>query len=220
MTLCCLPSRRLMRRASFYFGSISIHFPPRTNRLLQPVPYSDRSAMCERLYPSNAHNQLPPVSAEHELNVALANMAAFWSRMLPKLRVAGVYLVRCCTRHLVVRGGGLCVDLPLAGQVVVALVPYLSRLLSAAGQGILGGLTDESESRSWPLAKSLWNWLQPRIAAKPAALEAMRDVAERPNDHDAQAALRLQLRKLFAEDPIWRQKSIVSFERLKDRRAP
>jgi len=38
------------------------------------------------------------------------------------------------------------------------------------------------------------------VEAKPAALEAVQDAAERPDDEDALAALRLQLKKLLAED--------------------
>ena len=38
------------------------------------------------------------------------------------------------------------------------------------------------------------------MAAKPAAQEAVQEVAAHPDEEDARAALRLQLRKLLAED--------------------
>jgi len=46
----------------------------------------------------------------------------------------------------------------------------------------------------------LWDKLRPKVEAKPAALEAVQDVAEHPDDEDALAALRQQLKKLLAED--------------------
>jgi len=54
--------------------------------------------------------------------------------------------------------------------------------------------------QSWEWAKSLWTKLKPKVEAKEAALEAAQDVAESPEDEDAQAALRRQLKKLLTED--------------------
>ena len=50
-------------------------------------------------------------------------------------------------------------------------------------------------------AKRLWGKLRPHVEAKPAALEAAADVAQRPDDSRAQAALELQLEKILAEQP-------------------
>jgi hypothetical protein len=88
----------------------------------------------------------------------------------------------------------------LAGQVIVALAPYLAQLTGSAGQGILKGLAGESESAGEQLARSLWRRLQPRVREKPAAIEAAHDLAKAPEDADARAALRMQIRKLLAED--------------------
>jgi hypothetical protein len=49
-------------------------------------------------------------------------------------------------------------------------------------------------------AKALWEKLRPKMEARPAALEAAADAAAHPDDEDALAALRLQLKKLLAED--------------------
>lgn len=51
------------------------------------------------------------------------------------------------------------------------------------------------------LARRLWSKLHPHLTGKPAALEAAQDVAERPDDSRARAALELQLEKLLAGLP-------------------
>jgi hypothetical protein len=55
-------------------------------------------------------------------------------------------------------------------------------------------------SAAWERAKGLWSRLRPQIEAKPTAQEAVTDAAAAPHDEDAQAALRLQLKKLFTEN--------------------
>jgi hypothetical protein len=50
-------------------------------------------------------------------------------------------------------------------------------------------------------ARALWEKLDPALKARPAAQEAAHDVAADPDDEDARAALRLQLKKLLTDDP-------------------
>lgn len=50
-------------------------------------------------------------------------------------------------------------------------------------------------------AKRLWAKLRPHVEAKPGALEAAEDVAQRPDDARTRAALELQLEKLLRNDP-------------------
>ena len=50
-------------------------------------------------------------------------------------------------------------------------------------------------------AKRLWARLRPHVEAKPAALEAAEDVAQRPDDGRTRAAFELQLEKLLRDDP-------------------
>lgn len=54
---------------------------------------------------------------------------------------------------------------------------------------------------AWEHAKALWGRLRPKVESKPALQEAVQDAATDPQDEDAIAALRLQLKKLLAEDP-------------------
>ena len=87
----------------------------------------------------------------------------------------------------------------LAGSVTTALVPLLPYLLKA-GEKAAEETGKTVAGQSWEWAKSLWTKLKPEVETKPAALEAVQDVAESPGDEDAQMAFRRQLRKLLTED--------------------
>ena len=87
----------------------------------------------------------------------------------------------------------------LSQQIVQILAPALPFLLG------LGGKAAEEAAKklgaeAWEGAKALWAKLKPKVEANPAAQEAVQEAADHPEDADARAALRLQLRKLLAED--------------------
>ena len=87
----------------------------------------------------------------------------------------------------------------LASSLTTALLPLLPFLLKAGEKAAEEtGKTVASQTLEW--AMSLWTRLKPKVEAKPAALEAAQDAAEKPDDEDAQAALRVQLKKLLTED--------------------
>ncbi len=50
-------------------------------------------------------------------------------------------------------------------------------------------------------ARRLWAKLRPHVEAKPGAMEAATDVAERPDDERTRGALELQLEKLLRDHP-------------------
>ncbi len=87
----------------------------------------------------------------------------------------------------------------LAKDVAAFLTPFLPYLLKAGERA-----TEEAGKKlggdAWEKAKALWGKLRSKVEAKPAAREAVQDVAAAPKDGDAQAALRLQLRKILSED--------------------
>ena len=87
----------------------------------------------------------------------------------------------------------------LANSVTTALVPLLPYLLKA-GEKAAEETGKTVAGQSWEWAKSLWTKLKPKVEAKEAALEAAHDVALAPEDQDAQATFRQQLKKLLAED--------------------
>lgn len=76
------------------------------------------------------------------------------------------------------------------------LLPYLLK----AGEKVAEETSKAVADQTLEWGKSLWAKLKPKVDAKPAALEAAQDAAKTPDDEDAQASLRVQLKKLLAED--------------------
>ena len=87
----------------------------------------------------------------------------------------------------------------LSQQLTVFLAPFLPYLLKM-GEKAAEEAGKRLGAESWEGARALWGKLRPKVEAKPAAQEAVQEVAAKPADEDAQAALRLQLRKLLTED--------------------
>jgi hypothetical protein len=85
-------------------------------------------------------------------------------------------------------------------QFLAPFLPYLLKGLKLAGQEAARKLGEKAGEQGFEQAKTLWEKLRPKVEAKPAALEAAQDAAAHPDDEDALAALRLQLKKLLAED--------------------
>nr|MBC7245283.1 hypothetical protein [Chloroflexota bacterium] len=91
----------------------------------------------------------------------------------------------------------------LAKDVVAFLAPFLPYLVKGAklaGQEAAKKLGEQFSEESVAAAKSLWERLRPKAEARPAAQEAVEEVAAAPQDADAQAALRLQVRQILSED--------------------
>lgn len=88
------------------------------------------------------------------------------------------------------------------------LAPFLPALLNLGAKATAGAATKAGETAGTKLtenalnkAQAIWGKLHPKIEAKEAAKEAAADVANAPDDADAQAALRLQLKKILDSDP-------------------
>jgi hypothetical protein len=70
----------------------------------------------------------------------------------------------------------------------------------AGGEGLVKGAGRKLGEEGLDPLKSLWGKLRPKVEEKPAAAEAVQDLARAPEDADAQAALRFQLRKILEAD--------------------
>jgi hypothetical protein len=81
------------------------------------------------------------------------------------------------------------------------LLPYLVKGGEKAAEEV-GGKVAEA---GMDLAKRIWGKLRPAVESKPAAQEAVQDVAREPDQEDPRAALRLQLKKLLEQDPTLAQ---------------
>jgi hypothetical protein len=96
----------------------------------------------------------------------------------------------------------------LAKESVAFLAPFLPYLIKsgeALAEEAGKKLGEQAGAGAWEKAKSLFGKLLPKVESKPAAREALEDVAANPNDEDTRAALRSQLKKLFAEDEAFAQ---------------
>jgi hypothetical protein len=79
------------------------------------------------------------------------------------------------------------------------LAPFLPYVVQA-GHKVAGKAADAIGEEAANYAQRLWERLRPGVEAKPAAQEAVEEVAKSPEDEDALGALRIQLRKLLEED--------------------
>ncbi len=83
------------------------------------------------------------------------------------------------------------------------ITPFLPFLLKL-GKDATAAATDSAASKfgeaAWQKAQAVWTALSPKVDAKETAKEAVTDVASNPEDEDYQAALRVQLKKLLAND--------------------
>ena len=79
------------------------------------------------------------------------------------------------------------------------LVPFLPYLCKA-GEKAAEAAGKKLGGQAWDTAKGLWDKLWPKLEARPAATEAVQDLATSPVDTDAAATLRGQLKKMLAED--------------------
>jgi hypothetical protein len=81
----------------------------------------------------------------------------------------------------------------LAASAVAALAPYLAKageeFAREAGKGALEKIG------------ALYDFLKKRFQANPNAKGALDDLKANPDDEDAQAALRVQIKKLMKADP-------------------
>ena len=88
-------------------------------------------------------------------------------------------------------------DVIVLTKLLSPFLPYLLKLGDKAAEETAKKLGVDA----WEKAKAIWVKLHPKVEAKPSAQEAVQDVAQAPEDEDALAALRQQLKKLLKEDP-------------------
>ncbi len=99
----------------------------------------------------------------------------------------------------------------IAAALVTVFRPFLKGFIKGV-QGTSEEIGEEAGGKLRDLAAGLWRKIHPRLEAKPAALEAAQDVASDPDDDDAAAALRMQLKKLLEDDPDLMQELGSSLE--------
>jgi hypothetical protein len=87
----------------------------------------------------------------------------------------------------------------LADALTTFLAPAMPYLVGG-GEDLVEEAGKKLGEHGLGLVKTLWAKLRPKVEEKPAATEAAQEVARVPEDADAQAALRVQLRKILEAD--------------------
>ena len=85
--------------------------------------------------------------------------------------------------------------------VLAEALPVMSTAVGAYGAGILSRMEDATADATLGLGRRLVQWVR-HHSRQPSAVEAaVAELAQEPIDPDALAALRLQVRKVLAQDP-------------------
>lgn len=87
----------------------------------------------------------------------------------------------------------------LAATISGFLAPVLPYLIKG-GEEAAKEVGKKFGAAAWEKAKDLWARLRPRLETKPAAQDALQELAQAPEDQAAQGALNLQVRKILAAD--------------------
>lgn len=95
--------------------------------------------------------------------------------------------------------------------------PATINLITANAVALLSSyLAKAAETVIPKAAEDLYSAIRGRLSAKPAAQEALADLEAAPEDADAQAAVRLQLKKELVEDEEFRRAIETLLERAKE----
>jgi hypothetical protein len=90
-------------------------------------------------------------------------------------------------------------DSPAIGALAASAVSILAPYLAKAGEEFA---TEAGKATAGKIS-GLYQAIKTRFQGRPAAAEALADIEAAPNDLDAQAALRQQLKKQLADDPAF-----------------
>ena len=85
-------------------------------------------------------------------------------------------------------------------QLTAFLAPFLGAFLTKSGEAAAAAVS-KFGSTAWEHAQKLWARVADRVEERPAAREAVADVAANPASEGARSALSWQLQKLLDADP-------------------
>jgi hypothetical protein len=89
------------------------------------------------------------------------------------------------------------VDVIAVGTLLARALPYLVKSADRAATHA----ADAAGDAAWGFAQRIWSKVGARLESRPAAREAVADVAAAPEDEGARFVLERQLAKLFEADP-------------------
>jgi hypothetical protein len=79
-------------------------------------------------------------------------------------------------------------------------LPFLLKLGEKAAEKATETAAGKFGEASWTKAQAVWEKLSPKVEAKESAKEAAVEFANAPEDEDLRVVLKVQLKKLLAED--------------------
>ena len=85
-------------------------------------------------------------------------------------------------------------------ELIQFLAPFFAPLLEGAGKA-----TVNASGAAWDLATRIWNRMASGVHSRPAAEEAVQDVAHNPDSAGAKDALAWQVEKLLRADTALRE---------------
>lgn len=88
-------------------------------------------------------------------------------------------------------------DIAVLVNFLAPCLPFLMGLGQKAVDKAAEKLGEKGTEALLPQGKKIWDKLRPKVEVKESALEAATDVAKNPDDDDAIAALRQQLKKIL-----------------------
>jgi Flp pilus assembly protein TadD len=91
-------------------------------------------------------------------------------------------------------------DLKLLADTLTTFMAPALPALASGGEELIKEAGKKLGKEGPGILKTLWAKLRPKVEVKPAAAEAVQDVVKAPEDADAQASLRVQLRKILEAD--------------------
>lgn len=87
-------------------------------------------------------------------------------------------------------------DIALLVKFLAPCLPFLLKV----GNKAVEGASEKVGQDVWDKAKAIWAKLHPKVEVKEAAKKAVIDVAQKPEDEDLQASLRVELKKILDAD--------------------
>jgi hypothetical protein len=93
------------------------------------------------------------------------------------------------------------IDITTLTTFIIPFLPSLSQLGEKAVNKAAESAASKFGEAGWKKAQDIWGEISPKVAAKPAALEAVTDVIDNPKDATYQTVLQVQLKKMLDQDP-------------------
>ena len=104
------------------------------------------------------------------------------------------------------------IDVAAIAKLIVDVITPALPFLGKVGENVASDAAKKIGSSAWTQALSVWSKLKPKISTNTSLAQSIQDLADNPSDSDAQAALRLQIKKVLSADNQLLQEFSSSFQ--------